>query len=657
MGNISKKKREIIINFMKVLRKEHSDEDSIRAFAEIENFLLDKKFGLLWEEHYEEVDELLKDNIPVFTEDPTREVCSDTSLPWNYIIEGDNLQALYLLSKTHQRNVDCIYIDPPYNTGAKDWKYNNDYVDSNDTFRHSKWLSMMNVRLRLAKELLRDDGVLICAIDENELATLSLLLEEIFGLNYSIDTVCIVHNPRGVQGDNFSYTNEYALFVYKKGSNPITNREIDEDEVDWRDLRDNGGESLREDAATCFYAINVKDGKIVGFGENKTQDESFHPHRNEMNEDGSISIYPIDVGGVEHKWRYNRESVEKIVDRLRVKTTKGVYDIELGKNYGTYRTVWTDKKYDSNEYGTKLINDIVPTNDFDFPKSLYNVYECLFAVVKDRPNAVILDFFAGSGTTGHATLLMNSLLGGQRRFILCTNNDIGYKKEKEFKKEFPQCVSGKRINTQSPEYQDYAEKYGIARSITYPRVRNVINGYTSTSGTKTIVYEEKLTPKKIFTQKKLGKIHNDINSILTSLASDYEGFDVKIENDCIRVYASVKKDHFVSGLQGNLHYVKCGWTPRQPEDSLLSNALTMHIREMIELQNGIKLDNERYVLVINKADYKKYVADNPNVKKIKKMWVNQNIIFNSGEMKRLKLVGYKYIPKEFFGQELREAAE
>ena len=184
-------------------KQEHTDDASIRAFNEIKNHLLEKKYGLVWEEHSEEVDEMLKENIPVLTADPERRLCKDENLPWNFIIEGDNLQALYLLEKTHRGKIDCIYIAPPYNTGATDWKYNNNYVDDNDTYRHSKWLSMMHKRLMIAKKVLSEDGALICAIDENEAQTIGLMLHDIFP-SYNIDCIAVIHNPGGIQGANFS---------------------------------------------------------------------------------------------------------------------------------------------------------------------------------------------------------------------------------------------------------------------------------------------------------------------------------------------------------------------------------------------------------------------------------------------------------------------
>ena len=217
MANLSKIKRDNMIAFLEELKKTHTDDASIRAFNEIENHLREKKYGLVWEEHSEEVDELLAENIPVLTADPERRLCKDETLPWNFIIEGDNLQALYLLEKTHKGKVDCIYIDPPYNTGARDWKYNNDYVDGNDVYRHSKWLSMMKNRLFLAKQLLKpDDSVLIVTIDEKEYLRLGCLLEEMFPTS-TIQMVTTVINPKGSFKDGlFTRCDEYIFFVFRE---------------------------------------------------------------------------------------------------------------------------------------------------------------------------------------------------------------------------------------------------------------------------------------------------------------------------------------------------------------------------------------------------------------------------------------------------------
>ena len=424
--NVSKEKREKLVEKIKAIKTyiatAKQDENTARLLtyiAEIEKDIKGKKYGLVFEEHRESIDETLENNLPVLVEDEGLFI--DNGGQMNFLIEGDNLASLKLLEKTHKGKIDLIYIDPPYNTGAKNWKYNNDYVDSNDLYRHSKWLSMMNERLIVAKKLLTQKGVLICAIDENEVATLKLLLEEIFGVGYEYVCVTIVHNPRGIQGKNFSYTHEFAYFVIPKGDKIIGGRKIPESEIDWRNLRDNGGESLRTDARNCFYPIIIDGENIIGFGD-VVYDDSIHPSQCE-NKDGLYYIYPIDIKGIERKWRYARQSVDKIKNLLRIKKVKDRYEIELGKPYGTYRTVWIDAKYDANEYGKKIINALIPDCPFDFPKSLWNVYDCLYAVISENKKANILDFFAGSGTTGHAVMQLNAEDGGERKFILCTNNE------------------------------------------------------------------------------------------------------------------------------------------------------------------------------------------------------------------------------------------
>lgn len=404
--------------------------------------------GLVFEDKPEDIMTQCRENVPVLKEVKARRIVSDDQNQNNLLIEGDNYHSLSVLNYTHKKNIDLIYIDPPYNTGANNWKYNNDYVDKEDEYRHSKWLSLMRHRLNLAKNLLKDDGVLICAIDDNEQAHISVLIESIFSAHEQ-HAITIVHNPKGVQGKNFSYTHEYAIFVVPKDKKIIGDRSLTEEEIYVSNLRNWGNESERTDAKNCFYPIIISKNKIVGFG--GVSPDNFHPKSaNEKQKDGTVHVYPIDEKGIERKWRYARQSVEEIKDILQIKESRGdLVQIMIAKDYGTYKTVWTDKKYDASEYGTKLLRKIIPNCDFDFPKSLYTVYDCLFAVVGNRPQANILDFFAGSGTTGHAVLEMNKVDGGKRKFILCTNNENN---------------NGNGTG-------------GIAESVCYPRIKNVIKGY------------------------------------------------------------------------------------------------------------------------------------------------------------------------------------
>ena len=405
---------------------------------EVELLKKRKKYGLVWEDKKEDVVEKCKKELPIVKEVKSKEIITDKNKPVNLLIEGDNYHALSVLNYTHEKKIDVIYIDPPFNTGAKNWKYNNNYIDINDAFRHSKWLSLMEKRLKLAKSLLKRDGVLICAIDENELWHLGTLLEEIF-FSYEIHLITIVHNPRGIQGKNFSYTHEYSYFVFRKGLKVIGDRKIKQKDIYWSNLRNWGGESLRINARNCFYPIIIKNNKVIGFGDVLKND--FHPQKQTGKKNGKYYVWPIDIKGVERKWRYARQSIDSVKQLLRVKKSKTGYEIEIGKDFGKARTVWQDSRYDANEYGTKLVHALVPDSHFDFPKSVYNVYDCLAPIISERKNALVLDYFAGSGTTGHAVMILNKEDKGSRKFILCTNNENG-----------------------------------IAEEICYPRIKSVIKG-------------------------------------------------------------------------------------------------------------------------------------------------------------------------------------
>ncbi len=367
--------------------------------------------------------------------------CKEESVDWenteNLYIEGDNFDVIKTLYESYFHKVKLIYIDPPYNTG-KNYIYRNDFsVDKEEYLEqagqvgeegklvsnpktygrfHSAWLSMIYQRLLLARNLLTSDGVLVCAIDENEQATLECILRELF-IEDSYDHVCVsvVHNPRGVQGKNFSYTHEYAIFVFPKDIKAIADRKIDDEDVDWSQLRNWGSESERTDAKNCFYPIIVKDERIIGFGD--VSPDYYHPMQTEKHGD-EFYVYPIDKQGIERKWRYARQSVDKIRDMLKVRKTSSGYEILLGKTFGVQKTVWNDKKYDANEYGTKIVGELVKGGGFSFPKSLYTVYDAVYAATANDKGALIMDFFSGSATTAHAVMQLNAEDGGKRKFIM-----------------------------------------------------------------------------------------------------------------------------------------------------------------------------------------------------------------------------------------------
>lgn len=356
----------------------------------------------------------------------------------NLMIEGDNLEVLKLLQKSFHRAVKAIYIDPPYNTG-RNIIYPNDYEDNLSAYLemtgqssgglrltsnpesggrfHSTWLSMIYPRLLAAKTLLHDEGVLFCTIDENEHATLSLVLKDVFGEdNYEHAYVSIVHNPRGQQGRNISYVHESAIVVFKKDGRKYL-ADVAKDEVDSRNLRDSGTESDRTDARNCFYPFIVKQGGIVEVGMVPPND--FHPGAaNVKRSDGTIEVWPMTDDGDEKKWRYARDSVGRILDKLEPKMGRNSVQIIFHKASGTMRSVWQNARYDSSEYGTKLVDNLIEGAGFTYPKSLWAVYDAVGLMTAEDKGAIVLDFFAGSGTTGHAVMAQNAADGGDRRYIL-----------------------------------------------------------------------------------------------------------------------------------------------------------------------------------------------------------------------------------------------
>jgi adenine-specific DNA-methyltransferase len=441
--------------------------------------------------------------------------CSDDR-PSHAIINGENYHVLQAMLYLWEGQADCIYIDPPYNTGAADWKYNNRYVDQTDQWRHSKWLSFMEKRLRLARRLLKPDGVLICTIDENEVAHLGVLLEELFP-GYLRHLVTIVHNPKGTAGPNFSVVNEFAYFVVPdKGelvrqlsppedtpeSAPVEELFDDEEEGDAEAqlqadaeaemqegalnpeapfgysvlyLRRRGAESsARENRPRQFYAILVdeKTKKVLGIGPELKLDE---PYDRPKREGDKLWVYPVDDEGNERVWRYGRDTMNDLIERGQIKVgrynkNRDDYTLNHWKPRMTAReqrarTVWWRTSLDAGTHGTTLLQRYLGGRGaFPFPKSVYAVRDCLEPVVRDKPNALIIDFFAGSGTTLHATALLNAADGGHRRSVLVTNNEIDPK-------------TTKKLNQAGHYRGDWEfERHGIFWSATKPRCEAVITG-------------------------------------------------------------------------------------------------------------------------------------------------------------------------------------
>lgn len=436
--------------------------------------------------------------------------------PCHTVINGENYHVLKALTYTHRGKVDAIYIDPPYNTGAKDWKYNNDYVEGDDQYRHSKWLAMMERRLLVAKELLNPvDSVLIVTIDEKEYLRLGLLLEQVFP-EAKVQMATIVINPLGQERvQQLARVEEYAFFCFIGSATPnalpddLLNRtgaaEDDDDKhekVRWERLLRGGSDATRQKSPDLFFPVFVDPvcHMVHSVGEPiplNVSRESVHAP------DGTIAIWPIRTNGQEGRWRCSRTYFLQLLEKGYARV--GEYDkvndrwsllylgkaqirriedgeievvgrgkdgaLQLGraaqrKQHFSVKTVWNRGSHRAGEYGTSLNRSLIPGRRFPYPKSLYAVEDALRVIVADKRNAVVLDFFSGSGTTAHAVMRLNKQDGGRRQCISVTNNEVAADEQKKLREAGLRPGDAKW------------EQWGICDYITKPRVAAAITGKT-----------------------------------------------------------------------------------------------------------------------------------------------------------------------------------
>ncbi|NRP59225.1 site-specific DNA-methyltransferase [Marinobacterium sp. xm-d-564] len=433
--------------------------------------------------------------------------CNDK--PYQTVINGENYHALKALTYTHRGKIDAIYIDPPYNSGARDWKYNNDYVEVDDNYRHSKWLAMLERRLLVAKELLNPhNSVLIVTIDEKEYLRLGLLLEQTFE-NGRVEMVSSVINPKGTgRSGDFARTNEFLFFV-RFGSAKVGGRPNEENlgqEVAWETMRRRNLASVRgrKGKGACgpnqFYPIFVDEvtGAITGRGECIPPSVSRHSVDSPI---GTVAVFPVRKDGTEMNWEYTAQAfdewwpqgyirangkkeepqsyiIQHLPNKARNEIKSGVLRIDSRRDDGaviaryaeastkTVTTQWDFTSHSAEHGGTGILKALIPNRRFPFPKSLYAVEDALRLFVADKPNAVILDFFSGSGTTAHAVMRLNHQDDGRRQCISITNNEVAADEKKS--------LTSKGFRQGDEEW----EKIGICEFITKPRVKAAITGKT-----------------------------------------------------------------------------------------------------------------------------------------------------------------------------------
>ena len=665
MSNLSEERRKKMLGYLESLKAKNTDDNDIQAINEIELALTEKRYGLVWEEHSELVDEELKTSIPVFTQDNDRTLLRAANNSCNFLIEGDNLHSLYLLEKTHLQKIDIIYIDPPYNTGKKDFVYDDCYVQAEDSFKHSKWLSFMDKRLRIAKRLLKDTGVLFASIDDHEYSNLKSLLDEIFGPDNYVGT--IIQNKLNSKNDtaNIQRNHEYIL-VYRakkrldKNGNIIPNISIEKSEYiqlieengrlfylsDPITTRGDGGELKKRInlGYTFYYNPNTHDLlPVFDYDREKAKTainiEEIYTDNKELIDQGYIPIRPPKVRNNLGAWTWDINRAKKDIENLYAYKGKGgnytikkrIYINDENVKYIEDKPYYNKKtsnnsksiiEFSTNE-GTKALNNVLQRPGiFNNPKSVSMIKELINMTICGQ-DSIILDFFAGSGTTGQAVLELNKEDGGNRNFILCTNNENN-----------------------------------ICTDVTYPRLRTLITG-TRNDGSvyhrtfEKIVYEKKITKSLLKPGEKFDSFREQVNSIWDMYSDRKKDLKEIIDDNQYKIILVEKEKS--SELDGNLLYYGTSFVPRYPYEESVNSLLLQHTPEMIQLQNMMVLNNSCIAILDEEEIDQALEAASQGAK----VYIADDVFINSDQLSILLEKGCKIesIPEYYFNFELKEVGE
>ena len=578
--NLSKIRRDKMLETINEIKKEITDEQTLANLSMIENELTKKKYGLIWEEHEERVDKELETQIPTFEDVKDKEIISNSDDKFNFLLEGDNLHSLYLLRKTHKGKIDVIYIDPPYNTGSDDFIYNDKIIDDEDGYKHSKWLSFMEKRLKIAKDLLDDKGIIFISIDDNEIAQLKLLCDDIFNEanRISIHHIQVRYAEKSLaDGKPVKPVMEYVLVYAKDASQFKINLPKEE----------------YTDASFIYEIKEISGGKTIKNKDN-TEIKIFKPGEwtIEKKEKSSMSLLKetwvsgtiyskMSYGQVVRKYiepRYSSDGLGclyKVIGRgddglgyryyvgpakkgsTRCKMYSGMplsRVEEINSQKGSFREVPISNSMNfAADFGNIRHEGNMPFNNGKKPvkmlKELINYHT--------NKSAVILDFFAGSGSTAQAVLELNEEDNGNRKFILCTNNENN-----------------------------------ICENITYKRIKNVINGY--------------------------GKYQP---------------------------------------LKTNLKYYKCTYIPRiNTENENLHNNLLINIKNLIQLENGIEIDDNKIRVYLEEDELDKFCKNQTELNICEKIYISSDILLTQMQENIFKNnnVEVYIIPEYYFEDEIME---
>jgi len=618
MSNLSKIKRERMIEILNNIKKEHGDDNISSVINEIENELIDKKYGLVWEEHSEKVYEKLIHNIPVFREDKSKLIKLLDTNDFNFLLEGDNLHSLRLQEKTHKEKIDVIYIDPPYNRGSNDFIYDDKRIEKEDGFKHSMWLSFMERRLSIARKLMSNDGIIFISIDDNEQAALKMLCDTIFGESNFIGNLHWKRKkqPSYLHGHIAGIMEYVCVYAKNKAYAPKLTLSSPSDSTT---RVDNASNEVSERVILKNTRTKLpKDVHIIKAGvyENKTMSTEFL--------DDVLIKNGRTMNEVRAKARF-RDSPD------RVKRFCKEDAIFITKNYGfrrdkleeelTRKKAITDLilEWGDNQDSQKELKEILGKHGFTYPKPIKLIKNLIKSVSKK--DSVILDFFAGSGTTGHAVLELNKEDEGKRNFILCTNNEGN-----------------------------------ICEEITYKRLNKAIRGYAYNGKVKDELYQVKLTLTNL---KKMDTHLTKVSEIKEELSSKFDAFKEESKDGYYTLYGTKEKADKKEGIPGNLKYYKTDFIDKLPEDAedSLPAKLLDHIKEMVELENMCEIDGEENIIILSDED-----LDNLSFKDLRNnvtLYVPSYVLL-SREIEsiiREKDISVVDIPDYYFLNELREAGE
>ena len=574
--NLSKIRRDKMLSTINEIKKNITDEETLNNLSMIENELTKKKYGLIWEEHEERIDKELETQIPTFEEVKDKELVCNLNEKFNFLLEGDNLHSLYLLEKTHKEKIDVIYIDPPYNTGNNDFIYGDTVLSKEDEFKHSKWLSFMERRLKIAKNLLSDKGLIFISVDDNEQSALKLLCDDIYSEQNFIACIPRRTKSSGKTTNNISQNHDY-LMVYEKAYNSanIISLPHNDEGFKYEDeyVKIRGKYKLNQTldynslgySKKLDYPIEIE-GHILYPGQSKElwQERQKGNHRRaDWAWRWSKDLYKF---GYENGFIVLKQSKNgfriytKTYMNAKIEKQNENYKIVISQRTKPLSTLDFVTSAYSNDNAKKELLKIFNDSNFDYPKPT-GLIKTILSIYGSK-NAMVLDFFAGSGTTAQAVLELNKEDGGNRQFILCTNNENN-----------------------------------ICEYITYQRIKTVITG-----------------------KRKDGSKYSD-------------------------------------GITANLKYYRCNYIPRiNTEQENLNTNLLKNIKNLIQLENGIEIDDNKIRVYFTEEELDKFSEDRNALNNCDKIYISSDILMSSKQEKVFEDYNIEVyiIPEYYFEDEIKE---